>query len=165
VAQWLSARLDDTRLYYGSEEEKERMLEKVAAADKVEAFASVASRARRGVFNAAVGGRKNLLGDNELVDAVASGEVELDEIETEALPEALKPMAPEEQRAYVEQLSDERADLKRQIQELSADRDGYLSKKVDEAGGLKDSLDQKLYEAVREQAGKAGLEYEDGPAY
>jgi Mg-chelatase subunit ChlD len=148
----LSARLDDTRLYYGSEEEKERMLEKVAAADKVEAFASVASRARRGVFNAAVGGRKNLLGDNELVDAVASGEVELDEIETEALPEALKPMAPEEQRAYVEQLSDERADLKRQIQELSADRDGYLSKKVDEAGGL-------------EQAGKAGLEYEDGPAY
>jgi Mg-chelatase subunit ChlD len=139
--------------------------EKVAAADKVEAFASVASRARRGVFNAAVGGRKNLLGDNELVDAVASGEVELDEIETEALPEALKPMAPEEQRAYVEQLSDERADLKRQIQELSADRDGYLSKKVDEAGGLKDSLDQKLYEAVREQAGKAGLEYEDGPAY
>jgi Mg-chelatase subunit ChlD len=161
----LSARLDDTRLYYGSEEEKERMLEKVAAADKVEAFASVASRARRGVFNAAVGGRKNLLGDNELVDAVASGEVELDEIETEALPEALKPMAPEEQRAYVEQLSDERADLKRQIQELSADRDGYLSKKVDEAGGLKDSLDQKLYEAVREQAGKAGLEYEDGPAY
>jgi Mg-chelatase subunit ChlD len=161
----LSAKLDDTRLYYGSEEEKERMLEKVAAADKVEAFASVASRARRGVFNAASGGRANLIGDNELVDAVASGEVELDDIETEALPEALKPMAPAEQRAYVLGLASEREDLKRQIQELSVDRDGYMAKKVDEAGGRKDSLDQQLYEAVKEQAGKAGLEYEKGPAY
>ena len=161
----LSAKLDDTRLYYGTEEEKERMLEKVAAADKVEAFASVASRARRGVFNASVGGRDNLIGDNELVDAVASGAVELDELEQNALPEALKPMAPAEQRAYVAQLADDRADLKREIQQLSADRDGYLAKKVDEAGGMKDSLDMQLYEAVKEQAGKAGLEYEKGPTY
>jgi hypothetical protein len=161
----LSAKLDDTRLYYGTEKEKERMLQKVAAADKLEALASVESRARRGVFNAAVGGTANLLGDNELVDAVASGEVELDELEPEALPEELKPMAPEAQRAYVAQLAGERADLKRQIQELSADRDGYIAKKVDEAGGMKDSLDLQLYEAVKEQAGKAGLEYEKGPTY
>ncbi len=161
----LSAKLDDTRLYYGTEEEKERMLEKVAAADKFEASASFASRARRGVFNATAGGRANLIGENELVDAVASGEVELEELEPDALPEALKPMAPEEQRAYVAQLADERAELKRQIKELSADRDDYLATKVDEAGGMKDSLDQKLYEAVREQAGKAGLEYANGPTY
>jgi hypothetical protein len=161
----LSARLDDTRLYYGTEEEKNRMHMKVAAADKLEAYASVASRARRGVFNAALGGRTNLLGDKELVDAVASGEVELDELEPEALPEVLQPMAPEEQRAYVGNLADERAELQRQIQELSSDRDDFLAKKVDEAGGMKDSLDLKLYEAVKEQAGKAGLEYEDGPAY
>jgi len=161
----LSAKLDDTRLYYGSEEEKERMLNKVAATDKLEVTASVESRARRGVFNAAVGGRANLLGENELVDAVASGAVELDDLETADLPAALKPMAPAEQSAYVARLADERADLKRQIQALSVDRDGYIAKKVDEAGGMKDSLDQKLYEAVKEQAGKAGLEYESGPTY
>ncbi len=161
----LSARLDDTRLYYGTEEEKERMLRKVAATDKLELHASVATRARRGVFNAAVGGRANLLGENELVDAVASGTIELDELEPDALPEALKPMAPAEQRAYVARLAGEREDLKRQIQELSADRDSYLTKKVDEAGGMKDSLDMQLYEAVKEQAGKVGFEYENGPTY
>jgi hypothetical protein len=161
----LSARLDDTRLYYGTEEEKARMLRKVAATDKLELHASVTTRARRGVFNAAVGGRANLLGENELVDAVASGTIELDELEPDALPEALKPMAPAEQRAYVARLAGEREDLKRQIQELSADRDGYLAKKVDEAGGMKDSLDIQLYEAVKEQAGKVGLEYESGPTY
>ena len=161
----LSAKLDDTRLYYGTAEEKERMFKKVAATDKLELTASVAARARRGVFNAAVGGRANLLGENELVDAVASGNIELDDLDMAALPEALKPMAPAEQQAYVARLAEERADLKRQIQSLSADRDGYIARKVDEAGGMKDSLDQQLYEAVREQAGKAGLEYEKGPSY
>ncbi len=161
----LSAKIDDTRLYFGSEEEKERMLDKVVATDKLHKSASVASRARRGVFNAAVGGRANLLGENELVDAVASGDVKLDELEADALPEMLKPMAPAEQAAYVAKLADDRADLQRQIRELAEDRDGYLAKKVEEAGGMKDSLDQKLYDAVKEQAGKAGFEYADGPAY
>jgi len=42
----------------------------------------------------------------------------------------------------------------------------YLGKKVDEAGGARDSLDDKIYRAVREQAGKLGLTYEaDAPAY
>jgi len=164
IAQ-LSAKLDDTRLYYGTEEEQEKMKSKIAATDKLHAKASVSARARRGVFNASVGGRANLLGENELVDAIASGAVELDEINAEALPAALKPMAPAEQKAYVARLATTRDDLQRQIREMSADRDGYLAKKVEEAGGLKDSLDAKLYAAVKEQAEKAGLEYEDGPAY
>ena len=161
----LAAKLDETRLYYGSEEDKEKAASKVAATDKLNAHASVASRARRGVFNSSVGGTANMLGENELVDAVASGDVALEDIEAEALPAALQPMAPEEQRVYVASLAEERSELKRQIQTLSADRDGFLEKKVEEAGGRKDSLDQKLYDAVKEQGGKAGFEYEDGPAY
>jgi len=161
----LSAKLDDTRLYFGTDEEKEKMREKVAATDKLHAGASFASRARRGVFNASAGGRTNLLGENELVDAVSSGMVDLNDIEEDALPESVAVMAPAEQAEYVAGLASERAELKRQIQELSQDRDGFLAKKVEEAGGMKGSLDQKLYDTVKDQAGKAGLEYEDGPAY
>jgi Mg-chelatase subunit ChlD len=161
----LSAKLDDTRLYYGTDEEKEKMREKVAATEKLHDGASFASRARRGVFNASAGGRTNLLGENELVDAITSGEVELKDIEQDALPEAVAVMAPAEQEEYVAELASERAELKQQIQELSQDRDSFLARKVEEAGGMKDSLDQKLYDTVRDQAGKAGLEYQDGPAY
>jgi Mg-chelatase subunit ChlD len=163
----LSAKLDDTRLYYGSREEKQKMAEKVAATDKMHASSSIETRARRGVFNASVAGRTNALGDNELVDAIASGEIELDEIEAEALPEALQAMAPPEQKVYIAEVAAERADLNRQLRSLSGDRDDYLAKKVEEEGGKKDSLDQKLYEAVKEQAGSAGLDYddEDGPAH
>ncbi len=161
----LSAKLDDTRLYYGNEEEKNRMLEKSAATEKVHAHASVASQARRGAFNASAGGRANMLGEKELVDAISSGEVELEEIVVENLPEEMKPMAPAEQEAYIVGLASERADLKRKIQVLSADRDGYLEKKVEEAGGLEDSLDRQIYDTVKDQAGKAGFEYEKGPTY
>ena len=161
----LSAQLDDTRLYYGTEEEREKMKDKVAATDKIHAGLSVASRARRAEFNASVGGRANLLGENELVAAVVDGAVALDELDEDALPEPLKAMAPAEQEAFVAELSQKREDLQRQIRALSEDRSGYLAKKVDEAGGMKSSLDQKLYDAVKEQAREDGLEYEDGPAY
>ena len=161
----LSARLDDTRLYYGTAEEKARMEEKIVATAKVHDEASYAARARRGVFNASSGGRSNLLGEKELVDAVTSGEVELNAIEPEALPASIAAMAPAEQQAHIAGLAQQRADLKRQIQQLAEDRDGYLREKVEEAGGLGSSLDQKLSDTVKEQAGKAGLDYEDGPAY
>ncbi len=161
----LSARLDDTRLYFGSAEEKEAMRGKVAATDKMHEGASFASRARRGVFNATAGGRENFLGHNELVAAVSSGTVKLDELDEYALPAALKPMAPVEQKSYVAELAEKRVDLQHQIEELVVNRSSYLKKKVEEAGGMKNSLDQKLYDAVREQAAAAGLEYEDGPTY
>ncbi len=161
----LSAKLDDTRLYYGTAEEKEKMRSKVAATDKLHEGASFASRARRGAFNVTVSGRANLLGDNELVAAIVGGTVDLDELDEDALPEALKPMAPAEQEAFVFELADKRADLQRQIQDLSLDRDGYLAKKVEEAGGMESSLDKKIYDAVKDQAGAAGLDYTDGPTY
>ncbi len=161
----LSARLDDTRLYYGSDEEKEKMASKVAATDKLHKGSSVESRARRAAFNMSAAGTANLLGENELVDGIARGAIKLDELDEAELPAALKPLAPAEQEAYVARLAGERVDLQRQIRELAEDRDSYISKKVEEAGGFKDSLDQKIYDAVSEQAGKAGLEYSDGPEY
>jgi Mg-chelatase subunit ChlD len=161
----LSARLDDTRLYFGTEEEKAKMRSKVAATEKLHEGSSVAARARRGAFNASAGGRTNLLGDKELVAAFASGAVRLDELDEDALPEPLKAMAPAEQEAFVAGLARERQELQQRIQDLSAERSGYLGKKVEEAGGMKSSLDQKLYDAVKSQAGEAGLEYRDGPAY
>lgn len=161
----LSRQLDDTRLYFGNEEEKNRMKAKTEATAKLNAEASVESRARRAVFNSSAGGRKNLLGENELVEAVASGEVALDELDRDALPEALKPMAPEEQAQHVARLAEERKDIQKKIQALAADREAYIAEKEDEAGGFDDSLDAQLYDVVARQAAEAGLEYSEGPDY
>jgi hypothetical protein len=128
-------------------------------------MASVASKARRGAFNASPAGASNFFGDKELIDDVASGRVDLDAIPADALPEMLQEVAPAEREATVLRIKNERAQLQRQIAQLAGERADYLTKKVAEAGGAKDSLDQKIYEAVRDQASEAGLAYADGPDY
>jgi Mg-chelatase subunit ChlD len=162
----LADRLDATRLYYGSDEDKARMASKVASTEKLSADAPVDARARRAVFNAGEGGRKNMLGDNELVDAVASGDVLLEELEVDELPEALKPMAPEEQKAHVAELAEERAQVRQRISELAAEREAFIKEKAEDSDGFRDSLDQKLYDVVAKQAAaEAGFEYAEGPEY
>jgi Mg-chelatase subunit ChlD len=161
----LSAKLDGTRLYYGSADEKKMMSDKMAATAKLHEGASTATRARRGAFNSAVAGKDNFLGEKELVEAVANGSVDLEELDRDALPEALKPMAPAEQKAYVAELAQERRELESKVRELAEARSDFMKKKVEEAGGATDSLDQKIYDTVSRQAAEIGLVYEDGPAY
>jgi hypothetical protein len=158
--------MDDTRLYYGTREEKEKQRRKLAAADKLHASSSVESRARRATFNASKSGAANFLGEGELVYEVSSGRVDLSSIDKDKLPAAMQAMAPEEQAKVVSETAERRNELKRQISELTKERADFLDKKVEEAGGARDSLDDQIYRAVREQAGKLGLTYEaDAPAY
>ncbi|MGH8496238.1 MAG: vWA domain-containing protein [Gammaproteobacteria bacterium] len=161
----LSVALDETRLYYGSDEERAMMRMKVAAADKMHESASVESRARRAAFNASAAGEANLLGTKELVDDVSSGRVDLDAIDTEALPPSLQPMAPEERKELIADSARKREELQRQIRELSQERDAYVAENLHEAGGGKDSLDRQIYETVKEQAEAFGLTYAEGPKH
>lgn len=162
----LSEKLDDTRLYYGSGEEKEKQRRKMEAASKLHAAASVESRARRATFNVSKSGAANFLGEGELVDEVSSGRVDLSSIDKDQLPEPMQAMAPEEQAAIISETAERRNELNRQISELTKERADYLGKKVEQAGGARDSLDDQIYRTVREQAGRLGMSYEaDAPAY
>jgi len=162
----LAAELDETRLYYGPAAEKAKKAEKIAATEKLHAGSSVTSRARRAAFNASEAGTANLAGRGDLVDDLASGRVDLETIDKEALPASLQVMAPAAQAAAIEETAARRQELKAEIQDLASQRDEYLKKQVEERGGAKDSLDAKVYEAVREQAAVVGLSYEaDAPSY
>ncbi|MET0070557.1 MAG: vWA domain-containing protein [Candidatus Thiodiazotropha sp.] len=162
----LSRRLDETRLYYGSEEVMEKKRQKLEAAEKLHESASLASRARRATFNASKSGKSNLLGGSELVDDVSSGRVELDAINKEHLPASIRAMAPQQQRTLISEKARQRKALQEEISELSAQRDEYLKQEVEKSGGAKASLDHKLYGAIRDQAARSGIHYEaEAPAY
>ena len=163
----LSAKLDKTRLYYGTEEEKRKKNEKIVAADKLKA-ASVESQARRAAFNASPSGAANLAGEKELVDDVAKGRVDIDAVAPASLPEPLQALSPEQRKAVVTEKAQERQALLGQIQSLSKQRGDFLKEEVKKTLGADagKSLDHKVYDAVREQAEKKGLRYEkDAPAY
>jgi len=161
----LSRALDETRLYYGSAEEKDRQQARQLAAEKLHRESSPAAQAKRASFNASKSGDRNFLGDGELVDDVASGRVKLEEIVTTELPEPMQAMSPTEQQDVIETRARQRSELKQKLQALAAERKDYLDTKVSEMGGADSSLDYQIFGAVKEQAGKIGLKYDsDAPA-
>jgi hypothetical protein len=161
----LSAALDDTRLYYGTKEEKARQLAKVDATDALHALASPASQARRAAFNASAAGVINAIGERELVSDVASGRVDLAKVEADKLPEPLQSLSPDARKKLIDENAAKRAELQQQIKALADQRDEYAAGRIAAAGGAVDSLDAKIYGAVREQAKEKGMTYPDAPKY
>ena len=136
------------------------MQAKVKASEKLHAMGSVESRARRATFNATPSGKKNFVGENELVDDVASGRVKLDEIDRDHLPAAMQMMAPAEQKAMIEQQVAKRQQIKAQVEALAKKRADFITQEVKASGGAEESLDEKLYDAVRSQAARSGISYD-----
>lgn len=162
----LSRQLDATRLFYGSKAQREKFARKQAATDKLHASASVASQARRAEFNASKSGKRNLLGKQDLVEEVSSGRVELKDIDKAELPAPVAAMAPAEQEALIKAKAKQRQQLQVTIGKLAKERDHYIREKLEASGGAKGSLDERVFDAVRQQATKKGLHYEaDAAAY
>lgn len=162
----LSSELDETRLYYGDASERARKEDKLAADKAMKAASSPASLARRAEFVTSKSGAASLLGEKELVDEVTSGRVDLEALPAAQLPPAVSALPAPEQRKMIEETAAKREDLRGQIREMAAKREAYLKQKVEAAGGADASLDNKIFGAVRDQAGKAGLTYEEtAPAY
>ena len=161
----LSRELDETRLFFGDANDKARQLRKQAAADKVHAFASTTSRARRAAFNASASGAGNFLGEKELVDAVVSGKIDLDRIPEAELPASLQAVAKDERRVVITARAEERDRLKQKIAALAGARDAFINDEIEARGGAEASLDHKLYATVKEQAAAVGLSYDAAPKY
>ncbi|MFV2032104.1 MAG: VWA domain-containing protein, partial [Gammaproteobacteria bacterium] len=143
----LAASLESTRLYYGSAEEKVAQKSKIDAGTKLRSELSEAALARRATYNATKSGESNFLGEGELVDAITSGRVDLDDIEKDDLPASLQALAPEEAMTVISQQANRRDAIKKEIKKLSESRSGYIRQKIDALGGAADSLDEKIFSA------------------
>jgi Mg-chelatase subunit ChlD len=161
----LAAQLDETRLYYGSSDEREQMADKVAATARLNEEASVSARARRGVFNVSEAGAGNFFGGRELVDDVASGRVDLATVPAAELPASIAAAPSVERQAIIEATAQKREELQLEIAKLGAERDAFIEAEVEKVGGVADSLDQQIYEAVRDQAADVGIVYDGGPKF
>jgi hypothetical protein len=160
----LAAELEDTRLYYGDEETKKAQKSKLDANARLRKELSSEALARRDTFNATASGKANLLGESELVDAISSGRVELDEIEEENLPASMQAMAPKEQMEIITEQAKRRDKLQQEIRQLSESRSNFIEEKIAAEGGADDSLDEKIYRAVKDQAASKGLTYDSDSA-
>jgi hypothetical protein len=151
----LNARLNQTYLAYGEVEARRaatrRQLEQDAEAAKLPSGAN-AERARF---------KGSALYRNEswdLVDALQSGKVKLNELNDEQLPDNLRKLPAEKRQAYVDQLAKTRAELQSKIAELSKKRGAYLKEEQqNRALPSESALDKALIDAVQQQAEKKNL--------
>ena len=160
----LAAELEATRLYFGDKQAKKAQRSKTEANDRLRKELSSEALARRDTFNATASGKANLLGESELVDAITSGRVELDSIEEDNLPSSLQALPAAEQMAVIDEQAKRRDQLQVEIRQLAESRSSYIKEKVDAAGGAQDSLDEKIYRSIRQQAADIGLTYDSDSA-
>ena len=159
----LAASLEETRIFFGDSDAREEQAKKDAAGEKLRKELSEAALARRATFNASTSGEANLLGSSELVDAISSGRIELDDIAEEEMPASLRAMAPTEQKAHIARQAERRDNIKQQIKKLSQSRKRYIESQVTDETAV-ESLDEKIYSAVKAQAKTKGLDYKSESA-
>lgn len=162
----LSRELDGTRLYYGAREVQAKG--KVRLEKSVELYdeAAPSAVAQRSMFNSSAAGKRNFLGENELVDAYINDTVKLDELKEEELPESLRKMSKEEREAVIKKKAETRKELQKKIAELSKKRQAHILEQVKKQGDKgKKSLDMKIYSAIKKQAEQKDIVYEGGPKY
>jgi hypothetical protein len=162
----LSRRLDDTRIFYGSQEEIAEQIYRATRGDKFYEMAPASAKAARAKFNASEAGSDNFLGGRELVMDVSSGQVDLDDLETDQLDERLQKMTLQQRKEYVAEMAAERSKVQKQIEELSLKRQDYIKQQIQKNNlNDTDSLDHQLYECIKGQANKKNIVYSDGPVY
>ena len=128
--------------------------------------APASSIARKAEFNSTKSGALNFADESELVAAVSEGRVNLDAIADHELPEQLQSLGKAEQQAMIEERAQRRDALQQEIAVLSKQRSAYVADELSKTEADESSIDNKIYQAVRKQAGKKGLVYlSDTPKY
>jgi Mg-chelatase subunit ChlD len=151
----LNERIGTTLIPYGDS----KLQAEVHAKYAVAASAPVSAMADRLSYNSKTG--KAVQGRGELVDALNNNTLKLDEIDQKQLPTELQKLDHSELQKLIAKTRDERADLQKQIVEVSKKREAYIQSENKRlaAEGKGDAFDQKVAETLRVQAAKKGISY------
>ena len=151
----LNERIGITLIPYGDSKLQAEVHAKYAMA----ASAPVSAMADRLSYNSKTG--KAVQGRGELVDALNDKRLKPDEIDQEQLPAELQKLDRNELEKRIAKTRDERADLQKQIVEVSKKREAYIQSENKRLAteGKGDAFDQKVTETLHAQAAKKGISY------
>jgi len=151
----LNEQIGATLIPYGDSTLQAEVHAKYAAAKS----APVAAMADRLTYNSKTG--RAMQGRGELVDALNDKTLKLAEIDQKQLPTELQKLDRDELQKRIAKARDERADLQKQIVDLSKKREAYIQSENKRlaAEGKGDAFDQKVTETLHAQAAKKGISY------
>jgi Mg-chelatase subunit ChlD len=151
----LNEKIGATLIPYGDSTLQAEVHAKYAAAKS----APVAAMADRLTYNSKTG--RAMQGHGELLDALNENKLKIDEIDQKQLPAELQKLDRNELQKRIAKARDERADLQKQIVEVSKKREAYMQSENKRlaAEGKGDAFDQKVTETLHAQAAKKGISY------
>ena len=97
----------------------------------------------------------------DLVDAMEDGTVELSKLDDEDLPESLRGLGIEAQRAKIDAVRADRTRVQEAILAVTAKRDGFLAEWRERHAQGPDTLNDALIAALREQVVERGYAFEE----
>jgi len=151
----LNESIGTTLIPYGDSKLQAEVHAKYAVAKS----APISAMADRLSYNSKTG--KAVQGRGELVDALNDKTLKLEEIDQKQLPTELQKLDRNELQKRIAKTRDERADLQKQIVEVSKKREAYIQSENKRlaAEGKGDAFDQKVTETLHAQAAKKGISY------
>lgn len=151
----LNRAIGGTLIGYGQAAARREVYAKQALAEAVPAAAA----ADRLSFNQATG--RAVQGSGELIDALERGEVTLEEVEADELPEDLRGLDAEKLAAAVEAKRAKRKAIQARLEKLLAERNAFLVAERQRLAEVSkgDAFDEEVAATVREQAARKGITY------
>ncbi|HYE21290.1 MAG TPA: vWA domain-containing protein [Tepidisphaeraceae bacterium] len=152
----LSGKLNTTYVGYGRQREEKAAAQ--VANDATSGGFSAASAADRAVSKSS---RQYDNAHWDLVDAQRNKDFDITKLKDEELPEEMRKMTPDQRKAHVDAKARERADIAKQIQDISAKRDAYVKEEVSKKGlDTNKAFDEAVRRSINEQAAKRGFQFE-----
>jgi hypothetical protein len=152
----LNNELNKTYIAYGSKgmEKKERQ----AVQDANAAVYSQANVAERAVSKSSKAYKND---DWDAVDRFKDNDKALAELKEEELPAEMKGMNATQRKEYVDKKAKERETIQTKIREVNENREKYIAdERKKQSGESKNTLDEAMLGAVREQATKKNYKFE-----
>ena len=151
----LNREIGGTLIGYGAAATRREVHAKQAAAEA----AAPAAAADRLSYNAATG--RSVQGGGELIDELDRGDITIEDLEEEALPEDLRGLDRRQLAVAVEAKRAKRKEIQARLEKLLEERNAFIvaEKRRLAETDKGDSFDEEVSATVREQAARKGIEY------
>lgn len=159
----LNDELNRTYLWYGSQSQQESYWANQIAQDKNAAAAGGAIASSRAIAKASSAYSNR---SRDLIDSYSEDRAIISRVKSEELPKELQSLGPKEREAYVQKMAEKRADIQKQIGQLAAEREQFLTKERARLAGTDASktFGDAAVVVIQKQLAKAGFEAESTPA-
>ncbi|GGI57392.1 vWA domain-containing protein [Winogradskyella haliclonae] len=152
----LSRNIDNTRMYYGSLEEREYNYDKKAKSMAVYDTGSSTANSSRVAYKQSKAGQKVAYGSQEIINDYDNGKLELDKLNDDKLPEELKGKSLAEKERLIKEMSSKRKADNNKLKELLKKKREFIAQKASESNG-KLSFSKEVLKVMKKQAAKKTL--------